>query len=50
VPCENTIIVLGRKWKLFGNETQEKEFIVTGGLLWWREFLIIGCYNLASNR
>lgn len=31
-----------RKWKLFGNETQEKDFVVTGGLLWWNEFVIMG--------
>jgi hypothetical protein len=35
-----------RRWRLFGSETQEKDFIVTGGLLWWREFLLLGCYNL----
>ena len=35
-----------RKWKLFGNETQEKDFVVTGGLLWWNEFIIMGCYSL----
>lgn len=33
-----------RKWKLFGNETQEKDFVVTGGLLWWNEFVIMGEY------
>ncbi|XP_059078421.1 guanine nucleotide exchange factor subunit Rich-like [Tigriopus californicus] len=38
--------VIQRKWRLFGNETQEKDFIVTGGLLWWDEFVIVGCYNL----
>lgn len=37
-----------RKWKLFGNETQEKDFIVTGGLLWWDEFIIMGCYSLVQ--
>jgi hypothetical protein len=37
-----------RKWRLFGNETQEKDFIVTGGLLWWRDHVVIGCYNLAA--
>ena len=37
-----------RKWRLFGNETQEKDFIVTGGLLWWKEFIIVGCFNLAA--
>ena len=31
-----------RKWKMFGNESQEKEFVVTGGLLWYQDFLIIG--------
>lgn len=37
-----------RKWKLFGNETQEKDFIVTGGLLWWDDFLLMGCYSLVQ--
>ena len=37
-----------RKWRLFGNETQEKDFIVTGGLLWWRDHIAMGCYNLAA--
>ena len=35
---------------MFGNETQEKDFVVTGGLLWWKEFLVIGCYNINTNR
>ncbi|XP_058057117.1 guanine nucleotide exchange factor subunit Rich isoform X1 [Anopheles bellator] len=35
-----------RKWKLFGNETQEKDFVITGGLLWWKDFVIMGCYSL----
>lgn len=33
-----------RKWKLFGNETQEKDFVVTGGLLWWHEYVVTGEY------
>lgn len=33
-----------RRWKLFGNETQEKDFIVTGGLLWWQGFVIMGIH------
>ena len=39
-----------KKWKLFGNETQEKDFIVTGGVLWWKDFLVIGCFNISANR
>ncbi|GAB0091936.1 WD40/YVTN repeat-like-containing domain superfamily [Sergentomyia squamirostris] len=38
-----------RKWKLFGNETQEKDFVVTGGLLWWNEFIIMGCYSMVGH-
>lgn len=39
-----------RKWKLFGNETQEKDFIVTGGLLWYRGFLIVSSYSLLEDK
>ena len=34
-----------RKWKTFSNDTAEQLFIVTGGLLWWRDFVICGCSN-----
>jgi RAB6A-GEF complex partner protein 1 len=33
-----------RRWKLFGNEAQEKDFVVTGGMLWWRDYVVIGNY------
>ncbi|XP_011308460.1 guanine nucleotide exchange factor subunit Rich [Fopius arisanus] len=39
-----------RKWKLFGNETQEKDFIVTGGLLWHRGFMIASSYSLLEDK
>ena len=42
--------VTSNKWTLFGNQTQEKDFIVTGGMLWWRHFLVIGCFNISANR
>lgn len=38
-----------RRWKLFGNETQEKDFIVAGGLLWWRDYIVMGCYSIPEN-
>lgn len=38
-----------RRWKLFGNETQEKDFIVAGGLLWWRDYIVTGCYSILLN-
>ncbi|XP_063540350.1 guanine nucleotide exchange factor subunit Rich [Cydia strobilella] len=37
-----------RRWKLFGNESQEKEFTVTGGMLWWRDYIVIGCYSIVD--
>lgn len=42
--------MVSRKWKLFGNETQEKDFVVTGGLLWWRDHVVMGCYSILENR
>lgn len=41
---------LNRKWKIFGNADQEKDIRVTGGLLWWREFICMSCINLADNK
>ncbi|EDV97491.1 guanine nucleotide exchange factor subunit Rich [Drosophila grimshawi] len=38
--------MLSKKWKLFGNESQEKDFVVSGGLLWWQGFIVMGCYSL----
>lgn len=38
-----------RRWKLFGNESQEKDFIVAGGLLWWRDYIVMGCYSILDN-
>ncbi|XP_029180425.2 guanine nucleotide exchange factor subunit RIC1-like [Acropora millepora] len=36
-----------RKWKLFGNVSQEQGFSCRGGLAWWRDFLIVPCYNFS---
>lgn len=38
-----------RRWKLFGNENHEKDVTVTGGFLWYYDYLLAGCYNLSNN-
>nr|XP_056722672.1 guanine nucleotide exchange factor subunit RIC1-like [Euleptes europaea] len=40
--------LLSKKWKLFGNITQEQTMTVTGGLVWWNDFIVIACYNLSD--
>ncbi|EDV23434.1 uncharacterized protein TRIADDRAFT_58051 [Trichoplax adhaerens] len=35
-----------QKWKLFGNIAQEQNFSVTGGLAWWKDMLMVACYNI----
>lgn len=40
--------LVNRKWKLFGNESQEKDFEVRGGLLWWNDHIVMSCYNLVT--
>jgi hypothetical protein len=39
-----------RKWRMFGNADQEKDIRVTGGLLWWKEFICMSCYNSVDQR
>lgn len=39
-----------RRWKLFGNETQERDFEVLGGLLWNQGYILLACYNSADSR
>lgn len=41
---------LTRKWKIFGNADQEKEFQITGGLLWWRDFICMTCHNSSDQK
>lgn len=58
--CENLAVAgrtgfalysfITRRWKLFGNESQEKDFVVAGGILWWKQQLIIGCYNITADK
>ncbi|XP_023687655.1 guanine nucleotide exchange factor subunit RIC1 isoform X1 [Paramormyrops kingsleyae] len=39
-----------RKWKLFGNITQEQNMTVTGGLAWWNDFIVLACYNFIDQQ
>lgn len=42
--------LLTKKWKLFGNITQEQNMIVTGGLAWWNDFVVLACYNISDRQ
>ena len=42
--------LFSRKWKLFGNETQERDMVVTGGLSWWKDFICCACFNLSEQK
>ncbi|KAM9262293.1 guanine nucleotide exchange factor subunit RIC1 isoform 1-T1 [Morus bassanus] len=42
--------LLTKKWKLFGNITQEQNMMVTGGLAWWNDFIVLACYNLSDHQ
>uniref|UniRef100_A0A480J5L2 Guanine nucleotide exchange factor subunit RIC1 n=1 Tax=Sus scrofa TaxID=9823 RepID=A0A480J5L2_PIG len=42
--------LLTKKWKLFGNITQEQNMIVTGGLAWWNDFIVLACYNISDRQ
>ncbi|KAI8323483.1 hypothetical protein GQ54DRAFT_309984 [Martensiomyces pterosporus] len=33
------------KWRLFRNQQQEASISCTGGLLWYREYLVVACIN-----
>ncbi|XP_068781522.1 guanine nucleotide exchange factor subunit RIC1 isoform X2 [Struthio camelus] len=42
--------LLTEKWKLFGNIVQEQNMMVTGGLAWWNDFIVLACYNLNDHQ
>uniref|UniRef100_A0A023F237 Protein RIC1 homolog n=1 Tax=Triatoma infestans TaxID=30076 RepID=A0A023F237_TRIIF len=36
------------KWRLFGNESEEHDMVVSGGLAWWNDYIVAGCYDVNS--
>ncbi|XP_043917084.1 guanine nucleotide exchange factor subunit RIC1 [Protopterus annectens] len=42
--------LISRRWKLFGNITQEQNMKVTGGLSWWKDCIILACFNLTEQQ
>ncbi|XP_078485416.1 guanine nucleotide exchange factor subunit RIC1 isoform X1 [Ciona intestinalis] len=42
--------IVSRKWKVFGNVMQEKDMVVTGGLTWWKEFIVVACYSFSESQ
>eukprot|EP00118_Oscarella_pearsei_P005029 m.22388 g.22388 ORF g.22388 m.22388 type:complete len:1352 (+) comp28341_c0_seq2:42-4097(+) len=38
--------ISNRKWKLFGNENHESKMICRGGIVWWKDIIILGCHNM----
>jgi len=42
--------IVEKKWKLFGNEAQERDFVVVGGMMWWNSFLVVAVYDIPKDR
>ncbi|OZC11803.1 hypothetical protein X798_00984, partial [Onchocerca flexuosa] len=39
-----------RKWRMFGNESQERDMLVTGGMTVWEEYVVIACYDIDRSK
>lgn len=36
------------RWKLFGNQQQERDFVVRGGMAWYKHILIAACEDVKT--
>ncbi|GAA5814889.1 hypothetical protein MFLAVUS_008392 [Mucor flavus] len=37
---------ISNRWKLFGNQQQEQSFLVRGGMVWYKNILIVACESI----
>ncbi|KAL3993953.1 RIC1 family protein [Acanthocheilonema viteae] len=42
--------LMTRKWRMFGNESQEKDMLVTGGMTIWGGYVVIACYDIDRSK
>ncbi|VDO37089.1 unnamed protein product [Onchocerca flexuosa] len=42
--------LITRKWRMFGNESQERDMLVTGGMTVWEEYVVIACYDIDRSK
>lgn len=45
-----TYSLVNSKWKLFGNETQERDLTICGDMIWWFDYIVIPCHNMNTNQ
>uniref|UniRef100_A0A915Q7R5 Protein RIC1 homolog n=1 Tax=Setaria digitata TaxID=48799 RepID=A0A915Q7R5_9BILA len=38
------------KWRMFGNESQERDMLVTGGMTIWGGYVVIACYDIDRSK
>ncbi|KAJ3119875.1 hypothetical protein HK098_005087, partial [Nowakowskiella sp. JEL0407] len=39
---------ISKRWKLFGNEQQELNFVVDGGIVWFHGIIIVSCFDFVN--
>ncbi|CAG9534420.1 unnamed protein product [Cercopithifilaria johnstoni] len=42
--------LMARKWRMFGNESQERDMLVTGGMTIWGGYVVIACYDIDRSK
>uniref|UniRef100_A0A1I7VEJ0 Protein RIC1 homolog n=1 Tax=Loa loa TaxID=7209 RepID=A0A1I7VEJ0_LOALO len=42
--------LMTRKWRMFGNESQERDMLVTGGMTVWGGYVVIACYDIDRSK